>query len=56
MQIPVRSFASAEDAKGIDGSKDYYRILGISETATETQIKKSFYELAKKYHPDGASS
>ncbi len=32
--------------------KDYYKILGIPENATDEQIKRAFRELAKKYHPD----
>jgi curved DNA-binding protein len=32
--------------------KDYYAILGISKTATEEEIKKTFRKLALKYHPD----
>src|SRR5437764_13041462 len=32
--------------------KDYYKILGISKTATADEIKKAFRKLAVRYHPD----
>jgi curved DNA-binding protein len=31
---------------------DYYKTLGIAKTATEAQIKKAYWKLARKYHPD----
>lgn len=35
--------------------KDYYKILGVTKTATEEDIKKAFRRLAHQYHPDKAS-
>ena len=32
--------------------KNYYDILGVSEDASNDQIKKAFKSIAKKEHPD----
>ncbi|RYV50960.1 DnaJ C-terminal domain-containing protein [Pengzhenrongella frigida] len=32
--------------------KDFYSVLGVSKTADDTEIKKSFRKLARKLHPD----
>ncbi|MEF2175392.1 MAG: DnaJ C-terminal domain-containing protein [Candidatus Absconditabacteria bacterium] len=35
-----------------DPGKDYYKVLGVSEDATQDEIKKAFRKLAMKHHPD----
>ena len=32
--------------------RDYYEVLGVSKSADETTIKKSYRKIAMKYHPD----
>jgi molecular chaperone DnaJ len=32
--------------------KDYYKILGIPRNASQEEIKRAYYRLAHKYHPD----
>lgn len=33
-------------------NKDYYKTLGVEKGASKEEIKKAFYKMAHKYHPD----
>ena len=32
--------------------KDYYKILGVSSSANDVEIKKAYREMSMKWHPD----
>jgi molecular chaperone DnaJ len=35
--------------------KDYYKVLGVSDKATDKEIKAAYRKLSKQYHPDASS-
>jgi DnaJ-domain-containing protein 1 len=51
--IPARHFRATPASRLADkGKKDLYETLGLQKEASKDDIKRAYYRLAKKYHPD----
>lgn len=37
---------------GMDPTKDYYKEMGLADSASQTEVKKAYIKLVKQYHPD----
>lgn len=44
--------ASSQQHPKLDFNEDYYSVLEISPTANEKALKKAYYKMVFKYHPD----
>jgi len=52
---PKRGNKCPGDEVGVDGElngSDYYSVLGVSQDATEKQLKRAYRLMSLKYHPD----
>ncbi|KAM3570864.1 hypothetical protein VYU27_007084 [Nannochloropsis oceanica] len=49
---PTPCFFHASPRLTLASKKDFYDVLGISKGASKADVKKKYFELAKKYHPD----
>lgn len=56
--VKIRSIAAATLINNLNArlkDKRFYEILNVERTATKSEIKKSYYKLARQYHPDHKS-
>ena len=52
LNIDSQFYTQLKNKYSAKGSKSDYDILGVSSTASITDIKKAYKQLCKKYHPD----
>ena len=49
MNTGYRHFHTSES---VWKKRDYYDVLGVPRNSTLKDVKKAYYQLAKKFHPD----
>uniref|UniRef100_A0A4W4EMC8 DnaJ homolog subfamily A member 3, mitochondrial n=1 Tax=Electrophorus electricus TaxID=8005 RepID=A0A4W4EMC8_ELEEL len=51
-RVTLSEFCLNQNGRLRPAQQDLYRVLGLPRTATQKDIKKAYYQMAKKYHPD----
>jgi DnaJ like chaperone protein len=56
LNIGARDMASIFGMHQSSGQTDYYKVLGLSKSASDQEVKKAYRSLAVKFHPDKVTS
>ena len=51
INLPKRTFSYGMN-QDFDAGIDYYKVLGVNKSQGESELKKAYYKLAQKHHPD----